>query len=218
MSGYVVRPSLEGIPRGLSQTPLGPEGVIQAHTVGHILKPRGVTSLRASLLKHTVEFTSIVGKDISVAPVFTTNLDTLDIGELARLPEDKAEKRVIGYILNSPDRPFPGGESVHQWLQRIWPEIHYFFVLVRHGRTPVIVTHGRVPVMMRALIAGDCKTLSKEVIQEYPVKQNPGEIYQIDYADGRFSCKGPLEQDSVQGDNPVTAPSVGLNAELDPRR
>jgi broad specificity phosphatase PhoE len=199
MSGFVIRhgtteKNVQGVPRGLSDVSLTAEGIVQAHKAGKLLKPYNATSLRASLIRRSVEFATIIGKEINVKPLFTKTLDTLNIGELVKLPEDKAEKRIRGYMINSPDRKIPGGQSVNEWLHQIWPELTFFFVSVKYGRTPAIVTHGRLTLIIHALIAGNCQNFSRDVIEQWPIQQKPGEIFTVAYNGSGFTYEGPLKE------------------------
>ena len=195
--GYVIRHAstarnADGLSRGVTDIPLSQKGVAEAYNSARILTRYPVTSLRASNLERTKHHAKISGKAIGMAPVFTKKLDTLDIGALTGKPDVQIADQIKRLTVDTPTVAFPGGQSVKDWLAQIWPEINYFFILVKNGYHPVIVTHGRITNVIKALIAGDCKALCRETLS-LPPTQKPAEIYAVRWDGTKFFYEGPIK-------------------------
>lgn len=175
----------QGVARGVSPVPLSSLGIAQAYQDGNALLGHDVTSLRASALERSKHHGKIIGKVLNIPPVFTKRLDTLDIGSLTQQPDEKIKSLVAKLSADEPNRKFPNGQSFNDWARFVWPEVHYFFLLVRYGRHPVIVTHGRLTNLIQALVKGDCKYLDKETLRQPPTQKN-GEIYAVTFDGNKF--------------------------------
>jgi len=193
--GFVLRhgdtqKNIQGMPRGLSEVPLSRKGIAQTKYAAYQLKGQRVTSIRASRLKRTEQTATIVGQALGIHPQLTPKLDTINIGTLANLPEQQADKKVLEYIIATPDTPMPNGQSIHSWQRQVWPELMYFFLLITHGKHPLLVTHGRVSQLIDALIRGNCTHLDKGTFEQLYYRQKPGEVFIVTQdGESRFSFK-----------------------------
>jgi broad specificity phosphatase PhoE len=176
-------------PRGLSPVPLSRKGVLVMEHVALLLKGKGITSIRASRLKRTEQSAEIVGRELGIKPEFTKKLDTMDIGDFEKLDENEADKKVLEYIVHKPSTPMPNGQSIYGWQVQVWPELIYFFLLITHGKHPLIVTHGRVSQLIDALIKGNCDHLDKTTFESLHYVQKPGEAFLVTEEAGKFSFK-----------------------------
>jgi broad specificity phosphatase PhoE len=186
--GFVVRhgdtaANEQGLARGISAVPLSSLGIKQAYEDGKALTGQNVTSLRVSALERAKHHGKIISKIINIPPAFTKRLDTLDIGSLTNQLDSKVKETVAKLSADEPNKRFPNGQSFNEWAKFIWPEIHYFFLLIKAGQHPVIVTHGRLTNLIEALISGECKYLDRDTLR-HPPKQLNGEIFVVLY-DGK---------------------------------
>jgi uncharacterized phosphatase len=190
MPGYVIRHgetagNEKGVARGVTDIPLNSEGISQAHKDAAVLLSANLTSLRASRLERAWHFAKIVGKTLGLTPVSTKRLDTLDIGALTKKDDNEIQEQIAHLMTVEPGKNFPNGQSTNDWLNQIWPEISYFFTLVKYGKNPGIITHGRVCNVILALVRGNCERLDRATLEQKP-QQHTGEIYRLSWDETKF--------------------------------
>lgn len=190
MPGYMMRHgetagNEKGVARGVTDIPLNSEGIAQAHKDAVVLLSAKLTSLRSSRLERAWHFAKIIGKEVGLTPTATRRLDTLDIGTLTQKPDNDIQEQIAYLMTVEPDKRFPNGQSTTEWLNYIWPEISYFFTLVKYDKNPGMVTHGRVCNVILALVRGNCERLDKATLEQKP-QQNTGEIYRLSWNGTKF--------------------------------
>ena len=188
--GFVIRhgetPDNEaGIARGISNIGLAPVGIKQAYEDAEALRNQKIDTLRVSKLERSKHHGKIIGKILGIQPIFTDRLDTLDIGDLTKQPDEKIAKEVARLSADKPGEKFPNGQSFNEWAFKIWPEVHLFFIYIRSGRHPADVTHGRLTNVIQALVKGDCRYLDRDTLRKPPTQKN-GEIYAVSFRDGKY--------------------------------
>jgi len=130
---------------GSTDSLLNSLGEEQASRLGaHLKKQRtGISAIYTSPLLRTHRTAELVGRQIGVEPIPVEGLVEFGIGELENTPFDDLRDKIGLFQEIEADIHFapPGGESVHQVMQRMLKAIEH--IVSRHqGDEIAIVSHG----------------------------------------------------------------------------
>jgi broad specificity phosphatase PhoE len=185
--------------RGWLPIPLSPQGVKEGQDTGMRLA-RGLsgppTTFRTSDLNRTQQMAAIVGKSLGVQATADSNIRDWNTGKLAGQKVSDALP-TLKYLINNPNEPAPGGESMNDYRQRFEPLMRQ---LIAAPGVHVVVGHGRGASLLEGIAdpeGGVGQAAPIKFLLERP-KVKPGGILMINDRWGT-SIDNPAEQKSDEG-------------------
>jgi broad specificity phosphatase PhoE len=107
--------------RGPIDAPLDKSGVRDAHQLAHYFEPVDLSYIIHSDKKRTRETAKTIG-DRKLMDIFPNEeLRAWNVGDLGGKPKDEDNLAIVEHHVQNPDLPFPGGESLNEFRNRVRP-------------------------------------------------------------------------------------------------
>jgi len=131
--------------RGTANPPLDAAGIRQAREVAKLLDAIEISHIFSSDKQRAMKTAEIIARGDGNHIHHSANLRALNVGDYSgelRTPETEAE---VAAFADTPDIPFPGGESINQFRARIQPCLQEACEIAQHcGAPTVIVAHSSI--------------------------------------------------------------------------
>src|SRR6266516_4780399 len=102
--------------RGPINAPLDTRGWNDANHLGYYFKPIDLAAIFHSDKQRTRETAAVVKREKEPEEHVDTfenhDLQALNVGDLAGQPKDKENLKIVGWHVDNPEVPLPGGESL----------------------------------------------------------------------------------------------------------
>ena len=135
----------EGKFRGTADPPLNSRGIRQARDVAKLLDAIEISHIFSSDKQRATKTADIIASGDGNKVHKTENLRALNVGDYSGELRTKETEAEVAAFANTPDIPFPGGESINQFRGRIQPCLQEACDIALHcGAPTVIVGHSSI--------------------------------------------------------------------------
>ncbi len=142
--------------------PLDPEldgqGWRDAHALSFYFEPIDISGIFYSPKKRSRHTAMLVKDKRSELPVYAEhpNLQALNVGNLGGLEKTPETEAIVQCHIDDPDLPFPGGESLNAFRNRVRPLLgHGVKMAMEYGTPVLIVAHSSIVHEIGELFNGD---------------------------------------------------------------
>ena len=131
--------------RGTANPPLDATGIRQARDVAKLLDAIEISHIFSSDKQRATKTADIIASGDGNKVHKTENLRALNVGDYSGELRTKEAEAEVAAFANTPDIPFPGGESINQFRGRIQPCLQEACdIALRCGAPTVIVGHSSI--------------------------------------------------------------------------
>ena len=157
--------------KGDLQVGLNDKGKVQADELARLFEGKKLSAVYSSGLRRAEETLRPIIAGRGLRPSVLTDLNSLDVGELAGEPKSDKNLDTVSYYQDHTEEKFPGGESVDEFRRRVDPKILAIIHKGEASGAPALaVVHGSI---LREL----CRFVNKDEHNGSKVK--PGGIVGI---------------------------------------
>ncbi len=163
--------------RGWLPVPLTPEGRDQAKATGKDLKGITPATFSSSDLPRALETARIVGSQIGHLPSPDTDIRDWNTGSLAGQKFVDVKDQLM-HLIDHPDEPAPGGESLNSYLNRFVPAMKR---RIADPGVHLVVGHARGASILQGLaspVGGVGENIDRTFLKARPDVQ-PGEVLHV---------------------------------------
>ncbi len=131
--------------KGELQIGLNDAGKEQAEELAELFKDKKLSAAFRSTLKRAQETMQPILAGRGLRASATTDLNSLDVGDLAGQPKSDANLEKMSYYQDHTEEKLPGGESIDEFRRRVDPKILSIIHMGEEKGVPVLaVVHGSV--------------------------------------------------------------------------
>ena len=136
--------------------PLTEEGKQDAEAAAKFFSNKKIGNLLSSVYDRSKETAEVIGTAINKKVQPDKDIDSLDVGEVSELSSKEEADKVIQHHQANKDKPFPGGESIARFHERVFPafmeSINNFY---KTGEPDVMAAHHSVQHAAGEFFNGD---------------------------------------------------------------
>jgi broad specificity phosphatase PhoE len=125
--------------------PLTEQGREDAKAAAKFLADKNIGNLLTSIFDRSKETAEFISQATGVKPQADKAIDSLDVGDVSKLSTKEEADKVIKHHQTHKDKPIPGGESIQNFHNRVFPQftksIQNFY---KTGKPSVLSAHHSV--------------------------------------------------------------------------